>query len=259
MRKMFSLESFSLRGKKAIVTGGTRGLCLEIARGYHELGAEVVLWGRSQTGAETAKEMSAEGAPVWFVRCDLGRGEEIPRAMEESLRDLGGRLDILVNGAGLQHREPALDFPEESWRRILDVNLTAMFLVSQAAGRVMCARGSGRIINIASMCSFFGGVRIPAYAASKGGVAQLTKALSNEWAGMGVNVNAIAPGYMETVLTADIKRDDPQQYQQITERIPKGRWGRAEDMKGLSAFLASEASAYISGAVIPLDGGYLGK
>ncbi len=253
---MFSLDSFSLEGKRAIVTGGTRGLCREIAQAYHDLGAQVVLWGRSGGAAE---EMGAAGAPVWSVSCDLSQSGQIQRAMEESLEHLGGRLDILVNGAGLQHRAPALEFPEEQWRRIIEVNLTAMFLVSQQAGRLMCAQGSGRIINIASMCSFFGSVRIPAYSASKGGVAQLTKALSNEWAGQGVTVNAIAPGYMATELTRSIQETDPAQYDQITARIPMGRWGRPEDLQGLAVFLASPAAAYISGAVIPLDGGYLGK
>ena len=253
---MFSLDSFSLEGKRAIVTGGTRGLCREIAQAYHDLGAQVVLWGRSGGAAE---EMGAAGAPVWSVSCDLSQSGQIQRAMEESLEHLGGRLDILVNGAGLQHRAPALEFPEEQWRRIIEVNLTAMFLVSQQAGRLMCAQGSGRIINIASMCSFFGGFTVPAYAASKGGVAQLTKALSNEWAGQGVTVNAIAPGYMATELTRSIQETDPAQYDQITARIPMGRWGRPEDLQGLAVFLASPAAAYISGAVIPLDGGYLGK
>ena len=249
---MFSLDSFSLEGKRAIVTGGTRGLCREIAQAYHDLGAQVVLWGRSGGAAE---EMGAAGAPGWSVSCDLSQSGQIQRAMEESLEHLGGRLDILVNGAGLQHRAPALEFPEEQWRRIIEVNLTAMFLVSQQAGRLMCAQGSGRII----MCSFFGSVRIPAYSASKGGVAQLTKALSNEWAGQGVTVNAIAPGYMATELTRSIQETDPAQYDQITARIPMGRWGRPEDLQGLAVFLASPAAAYISGAVIPLDGGYLGK
>lgn len=255
---MFSLESFSLAGKKAIVTGGTRGLCNQIAKAYHDMGAEVVIWGRSESGYQVAEQLSTSQAPVHFVACDLEKSESIDGCVERSLALLGGRVDILVNGAGIQHRADAVDFPEEQWRRILDTNLTALFLVSQKVSRTMLAQKYGKIINIASMCSFFGSVRIPAYSASKGGVAQLTKALSNEWAGLGVNVNAIAPGYMETELTRNIKTTNPPQYAQITSRIPMGRWGKPEDLQGIAVFLASDASAYLSGAVIPVDGGYLG-
>lgn len=255
----FSLNSFSLTGKKAIVTGGTRGLCYQIALAYHELGADVVIIGRSESGADTAKALGQEGAGVYFVQCDLTDSASIPKAVEQCMAYLGGRIDILVNGAGIQYRAPALEFPEEAWRRVIDTNLTSMFLMSQQVGRIMCEQGSGRIINIASMCSFFGSVLIPAYSASKGGVAQLTKALSNEWSGKGVSVNAIAPGYMETELTKNIKTVNPAQYTEITSRIPMGRWGKPEDMKGLAVFLASDAAEYITGAVIPLDGGYLGK
>lgn len=256
---MFTLDCFSLKGKKAIITGGTGGLCGAIARAYHALGAEVVLWGRSEQGRRIAEDMGSADAPVWFVSCDLEHSAQISGALAESLRCLDGRVDILVNGAGLQHRASALEFPEEQWRKIIEVNLSAMFFISQQVGRIMCEQGAGRIINIASMCSFFGGVRIPAYSASKGGVAQLTKALSNEWAAKGIRINAIAPGYMETAITRDLQRNDPEQYSQITARIPEGRWGKPEDLQGLAVFLASDAAEYISGAVIPLDGGYLGK
>lgn len=256
---MFSMDSFSLRGKKAIVTGGTRGLCLGIAKAFHAAGAQVVIWGRSQSGIQTAETLSTPDAPVHFVPCNLEDTNDIPRAVEESLQVLGGRVDILVNGAGVQFRAPALEFPEQQWSKVLQVNLTAMFIVSQKIGRYMVDQGYGKIINIASMCSFFGSVRIPAYSASKGGVAQLTKALSNEWAAHGVTVNAIAPGYMETELTRTIKVTNPPQYAEITSRIPMGRWGQAEDLEGIAVFLASDASAYVTGAVIPVDGGYLGK
>lgn len=256
---MFSLDDFSLKGKKAVVTGGTRGLCLEIAKALHASGAEVVIWGRSASGAQTAQSISSKEAPVSFVSCDLGISGDIDRAVRDSLELLGGRVDILVNGAGVQYRADALDFPEEQWLKVIGVNLNALFLVSQKIGRVMVKQGYGRIINIASMCSFFGSTRVPAYSASKGGVAQLTKALSNEWAGKGVNVNAIAPGYMETEMTRDIKETNYPQYAEITSRIPKGRWGRPEDLAGIAVFLASDAAEYISGAVIPVDGGYLGK
>ena len=256
---MFSLHDFSLTGKKAIITGGTSGLCLRIAQAYHALGAEVVLWGLGDTGTDIAHEMSTPEAPVWFVSSDLKQSDQIASYVQESLKLLGGRIDILVNGAGIQFRAPALEFPQDKWRDVLEVNLTAMFLVSQQVGAVMCRQNFGRIINIASMCSFFGSVLVAAYSASKGGVAQLTKALSNEWAAYGVNVNAIAPGYMQTDLTRNIKETNPAQYAEITSRIPKGRWGTPEDLQGLASFLASDASEYISGAVIPLDGGYLGK
>lgn len=250
---------FSIAGKHAVIVGGTRGLCLEIARAYHEAGAEVVIWGRTEKGIKAAEELAGTENNVSFVRCDVRDSAQIGPAVEKSIELLHGRIDILVNGAGIQHRMPSVDFEEEWWRDILDVNLTGMFLVSQKIGRHMIENGGGRIINIASMCSFFGSVNIPAYSASKGGVAQLTKALSNEWSSKGVNVNAIAPGYMATELTADMKEKNPAQYAEVTSRIPKGRWGKPEDMRGLAVFLASEASEYISGAIIPLDGGYLGK
>lgn len=253
-------SAFSLEGKKAIITGGTRGLCRQIAQAYHDMGATVAIWGRSPVqGKAAASEIAAGSGRAYFVRCDLCESAQIAAAVEESLALLGGRVDILVNGAGIQHRAPALEFPEENWRAILEVNLTAMFLVSQQVSRHMLAQGHGSIINIASMCSFFGALRIPAYAASKGGVAQLTKALSNEWAASGVTVNAIAPGYMEREITRDLREQDPAQYEAITQRIPMQRWGRPEDMQGLAVFLASEAASYITGAIIPLDGGYLGR
>ena len=218
-----------LSGKKAIVTGGGRGLCRSIAEALHDSGAEVILIGSSGS---------------IFNKCmDL----------------FDGRVDILVNGAGVQFRSDAVDFPAEEWERVISINLSAVFYLSQMVGKVMIEHKYGKIINIASMTSFFGSERIPAYTASKAGIAQLTKALSNEWARSGVNVNAIAPGYMATKLTQDIKEKNPKQYQEITSRIPAGRWGTGEDLKGLAVFLASDASAYISGAVIPVDGGYLGK
>ena len=256
---MFSPEFFSLKGKKAIVTGGTRGLCLEIAKAYHDMGAEVVIWGRSESGYQTAAANSTEDALMHFVACDLSRSESIADAVQKSRELLGGRIDILVNGAGIQYREDAVNFPEDAWRNVIETNLTALFLVSQQVGRIMCDQKYGKIINIASMCSFFGSVRIPAYSASKGGVMQLTKALSNEWASFGVNVNAIAPGYMETELTRNIKTTNPPQYAEITSRIPAGRWGQPSDLQGAAVFLASDAAAYVTGAILPVDGGYLGK
>lgn len=253
------LNCFSLEGKKAMVTGGAAGLCYAMAEGLHQAGAEVLLLDVSPTVGEAAARLGASGAPVHGVQGDLSDWEGIPALYEKALAVLGGRVDILVNGAGIQFRCKAEDFPPERWRKILDINLNAVFRMAQLAGRTMLAQGGGRIINIASMTSFFGSEMIPAYSASKGAVAQLTKALSNEWAGRGVNVNAIAPGYMVTRLTADMEEKNPQQYAEITGRIPMHRWGQPEDLQGTVVFLASEASAYVTGAVLPVDGGYLGK
>ena len=255
------LRLFSLEGQKAIVTGGAAGLCYAMAEGLHSAGAEVVLIGRSVSGSgeEAAEKLGADGATVHFVKGDLSRQEDIPAIYATALEKLGGRVDILVNGAGIQYRCKAEEFPMEKWNQILSVNLDAVFLLSQLAGRTMLEQGYGRIINVASMTSFFGSVMIPAYSASKGAVAQLTKALSNEWSGRGVTVNAVAPGYMVTNLTADMKEKNPAQYAEITGRIPMGRWGQPEDLAGITVFLASRAADYISGAVIPVDGGYLGK
>jgi 2-deoxy-D-gluconate 3-dehydrogenase len=169
-----------------------------------------------------------------------------------------GRIDVLVNNAGAQRRHPAEEFPLEDWDYVLAVNLHAVWILAQAAGRHMLAQGQGKIINVASALSFFGGITVPAYAASKGGVAQLTKALSNEWAGRGVNVNAIAPGNMDTEMTEALV-GNPQREPLILSRIPAGRWGTPDDLKGVTLFLASAASDYLHGAIIPVDGGYLGR
>ena len=251
---------FELNGKKAIVTGGARGLCYSIAEGLHDAGAEIVLIDINRDNLVNASEaLGKEGPKVHYVVGDLSKLDELHNVYQEALEKLGGRVDILLNGAGLQYRCKAEDFPLDKWKLILDINLSAVFVLAQLAGRTMLKQGSGRIINIASMTSFFGSEMVPAYTASKGGVMQITKALSNEWAGRGVNVNAIAPGYMETALTADMKEKNPAQYEEITNRIPARRWGKPEDLQGIAVFLASDASNYISGAIIPVDGGYLGK
>jgi 2-deoxy-D-gluconate 3-dehydrogenase len=252
------LDTFSLSGKKAIVTGGARGLGFGIAQGLHDAGAEVVLMDMLDTVEESARTLSMNGMIAHAVRADISDTQSREAAFENAVTMLGGSLDILINAAGIQHRCKAIDFPSDQWERIININLSSLFYMCQLAGKVMLKQGHGRIVNIASMLAFFGGVMIPAYTASKGAVAQLTKALSNEWSGSGVNVNAIAPGYMETDLTATM-RSFPTQVEDITKRIPIGRWGNAEDMKGLTIFLSSDASAYISGAVIPIDGGYLAR
>ncbi len=253
------MVNFSLKGKTAIVTGGAQGLCNAIAQAFHDAGAAVVLVDVSDKVQEAADAMASEEAPVYAVQGDLTDTANLEKMVDECEAKLGGHIDILLNGAGIQYRCNAEDFPEDRWNKIIEINLSSLFFMAQKVGRKMLAQGHGKIINIASMCSFFGSTMIPAYSASKGGVAQLTKALSNEWASRGVTVNAMAPGYMITKLTENMKEVNPKGYEEITGRIPMGRWGKPEDLEGTAVFLASEASDYVSGAIIPIDGGYLGK
>ncbi len=252
------LELFDLTGKTALVTGAakTTGLCYGMARALHDAGATVVLMDVSAEVFELAKGLGGEAARYYAVQANLTDDESMKAGFEKAVAHLKGKLDILVNGAGIQYRCDAIDFPAEKWMQIMNINLNSVFLLSQLAGKIMLAQGSGRIINIASMTSFTGSKRIPAYAASKGGIMQLTKALSNEWCGQGVNVNAIAPGYMLSEFW--LGKTDSEQGRAHTARIPAGRWGTAEDLEGVTIFLASEASNYVSGAIIPVDGGYLG-
>lgn len=249
---------FDLNGKTALVTGGTRGLGRGMAEGLAEAGAKVVIVGSSASVLKTAEELRAKGLDVAGIRADLGQRDKIPAMFQEALKMLGGKIDILLNDAGVQRRNHCEDFTLEDWDTVINVNLNAVFVLCQLAGREMLKQGSGKIINMASMLSFFGGFTVPAYAASKGAVAQLTKALSNEWAGKNIQVNAIAPGYMATEMNTALINDNGRNTE-ILARIPAGRWGTPEDMKGLAVFLASDASNYVSGAVIPLDGGYLAK
>ena len=253
------MVNFSLKGKTAVVTGGAQGLCNAIAQAYHDAGAAVVLVDVSDKVRDAAAAMTSEEAPVYYVQGDLTDTENLHNLVDECEEKLGGHIDILLNGAGIQFRCKAEDFPVDRWESVIRINLSSVFFMAQQVGRKMIAQGYGKIINIASMCSFFGSTMIPAYSASKGGVAQLTKALSNEWAGKGVTVNAIAPGYMITKLTENMKEVNPKGYEEITGRIPMGRWGVPEDLEGTAIFLASDASDYVSGAIIPVDGGYLGK
>ncbi len=247
---------FDLTGRKALVTGGTRGLGRAMAEGLMEAGAQAVIWGSTEKVLEAAEAFRGKGLPCRGVAADLADRESLNRGFSESLELLGGRIDILVNGAGIQSRHPCGEFPMEDWDRVIAVNLAAPFRLCQLAGREMLKQGYGKIINIASMTSFFGGTNSSAYASSKGGVAQLTRAFCNEWAGRGINVNAIAPGYMATDMNADTRKDR-EFYDRVAARVPAHRWGRPEDMKGLCVFLASGASDYVNGAVIPVDGGYL--
>ena len=236
---------FELSGKWALVTGG-RGLAIGMAEGLAKAGADVILMSRSTPETEAFP----------FVQADLSSRESLKKGFDEVLAITGGRLDILVNCAGIQRRHEIEEFPIEDWDEVIEVNLTACFELCQLAGNVMLKQGKGKIINIASMISFFGGMRIPAYAASKGGVAQLTKSLAVGWAGKGIQVNAIAPGYMATDMNTALI-EDPVRNASILSRIPAGRWGTKEDMAGPCVFLASEASDYVSGAILPVDGAYL--
>lgn len=247
-----------LTGRTAVVTGGANGLCHDIAKVYYEAGATVCIVDVAPNTRQAAEELGRDRQVFWHV-CDLSNLERLEEEYATIRTLCGGRIDILFNGAGIQYREKAENFPLAKWKLIMDINLNSIFVLSQLAGRDMLANGFGRIINMASMTSFFGSEMIPAYASSKGAVAQLTKALSNEWSARGVNVNAIAPGYMITKLTADMETKNPVQYREITNRIPKKRWGTGADLGGLAVFLASEAADYITGAVIPVDGGFLGK
>ncbi|MDF2632207.1 MAG: dehydrogenase, short-chain alcohol dehydrogenase like protein [Caproiciproducens sp.] len=205
---------------------------------------------------DAAKEFCDRGFKAHAVRANLGDREELTGAFHTALNLLGGKVDILVPAAGIQRRNKCEDFTMEDWDAVININLSAVFMLCQLAGREMLKQKSGKIINIASMLSYFGGYTVPAYAASKGGVAQVTKALSNEWAREGINVNAIAPGYMATTMNTKIIEDETRNAE-ITNRIPARRWGTPEDVKGVTVFLASGASDYLSGAVIPVDGGYL--
>jgi 2-deoxy-D-gluconate 3-dehydrogenase len=247
---------FDLTGMRALVTGGNRGLGAGIAAGLAAAGADIVSIHRSEQEPLITGVVKGLGHQFVSVRSDLSELEQIPRVIETVL-DMG-QVDILVNNAGVQRRHPATDFPAEDWDLVLRVNLTAVFLLCQGFAGPMLQRGQGKIINMASLLSFQGGVTVPAYAASKGGVAQLTKALSNEWAAAGVNVNAVAPGYMETDMNRALI-EDPVRSRQIRERIPAGRWGKPEDVAGAVVFLASRAADYVHGHLLPVDGGWLAR
>lgn len=249
-----------LTGKTAIVTGGAQGLSKGMAEGLMEAGARVCIIDINPCTEAVAKELTAQGYECCGVVADLGKGESLQEGFHEAVRKLGGHLDILVNGAGVQKRHASEEFPYEDWEFVLNINLNAVFRLCQLAGQQFMKQGTGgKIINIASMLSFFGGYTVPAYAASKGGVAQLTKALCNEWASKGIQVNALAPGYMDTEMNTALTDESNPRYKEITDRIPARVWGTPEDMKGPCVFLASAASDYLNGAVIPVDGGYLVK
>ncbi|HYW73714.1 MAG TPA: 2-dehydro-3-deoxy-D-gluconate 5-dehydrogenase KduD [Pyrinomonadaceae bacterium] len=251
------LDQFKLDGRVALVTGSSAGLGQAIAIGLAEAGADVACHGNSRSPETTCDAVAGAGRTAFGVTGDLANPETPGEVIDATVAKFG-RLDILVNNAGTIRRAPAVDYSEADWATVIQVNLTALFRLSQLAGRHMLGQGRGKIINIASLLSFQGGITVPAYAASKGGVAQLTKALSNEWAGKGINVNAIAPGYMRTDNTRALQQDETRN-RQILERIPAGRWGEPSDLAGAAVFLASPASDYINGEVVVVDGGWMGR
>ena len=255
---MTVLDRFRLSGLNALVTGGAGDLGRAMTKALIEAGARVVIVDSNEVVFSVANDFQAQGYAVSALQCDVRNRQQIREAFDSTLDILDGSLDVLVNCAGIQRRSSSEDFPEEDWDDVIKVNLDATFFFCQLAGRNMIGRGRGKIINIASIMSFFGGLTIPAYAASKGGVAQLTKALSNDWAAKGVCVNAIAPGYIDTQLNIALTPDSAR-YAEISARIPKGRWGTGSDLAGTVVFLASAASDYVTGTVIPVDGGFSGR
>jgi 2-dehydro-3-deoxy-D-gluconate 5-dehydrogenase len=252
------LEAFQLTGKNALVTGSSRGLGAVIAIALAQAGANVGCHGRSDAGKVTSETIRETGRKSFYLAGDMSDPKLYPMLIGKTIEEFGC-IDILVNNAGTIRRAPAAEYPQNYWDELIAVNLTSVFRLSQLAGQDMLKRSAkGKILNIASLLSFQGGILVPAYAAAKGGVAQLTKALANEWASKGINVNAIAPGYMATDNTTAL-RQDPQRSRQIMERIPAGRWGEPNDIAGAAVFLCSPASDYIHGHVMAVDGGWLGR
>lgn len=247
---------FSLAGKTALVTGGASGLGQGIALAFAEAGADIVSASLSSS-SDTVKATEAFGVQALAIEADLGDHSTLQATFDEALK-LTGHIDILVNNAGIIRRTPAKDHSEKDWFDVINLNLNTVFLMSQIAGRHFIERGSGKIINICSMLSYQGGINVPGYTASKHGVAGLTKAFANEWAGSGININAIAPGYMATDNTAPIRADENRS-KAILERIPAARWGTPEDIKGPAVFLASAASDYLNGHILAVDGGWLAR
>lgn len=251
------LESqFSLTGKKALVTGSSKGIGASIAQALAQAGADIVLVGRTKASLEATKSAIINiGRKVEIVLCDVSSVD----AIKEAFSDIAAlKVDILINNAGSISRAPAAEAQMEEWNRIIETNLNSVFQISQACGRAMIAQGTGTIINIASLLSFQGGINVPAYTASKHGVAGVTKALANEWGSRGVTVNAIAPGYISTDNTAAL-RADADRNASILARIPIGRWGNPEDIAAVAVFLASPAARYINGEVLTVDGGWMGR
>ena len=256
---MPSFKQFDLTGKTALVTGCRRGIGRAMTEALAEAGADII--GVSATlessGSAVEGAVTARGRSFAAHTCDLSDRQAVNSLTKRLASD---RIvpDILVNNAGTILRSPATEHPDDWWDTVLEVNLTAPFILSREIGRAMVERGSGKIIFTASLLTFQGGIHVPGYSASKAGIGQLTKALANEWAAKGINVNAIAPGYVETDNTRAL-RDDPVRYEEILKRIPAGRWGRPEDFAGPAVFLASSASDYVNGEILVVDGGWMGR
>ena len=250
------MTTFTLDGRTALVTGARDGIGRAAAVALAEAGADLVLWGHQDNLDEAAAEVAAHGAKAKTVVADLGDETSVRRAAERVLAE--NQIDILVNNAGIIRRGPALDMPDGDWSQVLQVNLNSVFQLSKLFGGPMCERGSGKIINIASMLSFQGGVNVTAYTVSKHAIAGLTRALANEWAPLGVNVNAVAPGYVATANTA-VLRADPVREAEIRSRIPAGRWAQPHEIAGGVVFLASPAADYVHGHVLAVDGGWLSR
>ena len=248
--------SFSLEGKAALVTGANTGIGQAIAVALAEAGADVALAGRSEP-TETIALIEQAGRKCVNIKADLSSIEPVGRVIDEAVAGLG-KVDILVNNAGIIRRDDLLQFSEEDWAAVIDTNLKTLFFLSQAAAEGIVERGTGKIVNMASLLTFQGGIRVPSYAAAKSGVSGVTKAMANELAPKGVQVNAIAPGYITTNNTAALSADETRN-RQILERIPTGRWGKPEDIAGAAVFLASEASDYVTGQVLAVDGGWLAR
>lgn len=256
---MSILQAFDLSGKTALVTGCKRGIGKAMALGLAEAGADIIGVSASleSDGGAVGREVAALGRTFTGYACDFSDRTAL-YSFIEAVKAAHPRIDILVNNAGTILRKPAAEHPDEYWDKVMEVNLSAQFILSREIGKEMVARKAGKIIFTASLLTYQGGITVPGYAASKGGIGQLVMALANEWAGQGVNVNGIAPGYIATDNTQALQ-DDPERSKAILGRIPAGRWGTPEDFKGVTVFLASEASSYVNGAVYLVDGGWMGR
>ncbi len=253
------LDLFKLDGKVALVTGASKGLGQSIALALAEAGASIVSLSRTPDSGTLAEQIAAIGGCCYTIKLDLGKASvaELEAAVQKAIA-LAGHLDILVNNAGVILRLPAIDYSESNWDTLIQIDLKAVFFLSQTAARHMGQNGGGKIINIASLLSYQGGILVPAYAAAKHGVLGITRALANEWAGKGINVNAIAPGYMATEATTPL-RADTERNQAILGRIPAGYWGQPSDLQGAAVFLASDAAKYVHGTTIDVDGGWMAR